>query len=265
MRFGWKSVKLACWLSMGLLLAACGKDSGQQAGEQGAMAQIEGSVIYRERMMLPPGAQVEVQLQDISRADALASVIATVMITPQGGPPYDFAIAYDPATIDSRMRYALRGTISLDDRLLFSSTEYIDPFAGNPVEVLVRRVAEPIKRDGPSLEGTSWVLRTLGNSHAVIGAGGRPVDLQLQDGEQRAGGFSGCNRYMGSYSLEGEVEQGSALSFGMMAGTLMACPEGGEIEQAYLKMLATVTAYKLEGEVLSLLADSEVVAAFTME
>lgn len=264
----WRRVITAGLAAAGLTLAACGGEGPTPvagSGEEAGVAQIEGSVIYRERMMLPPGAEVEVQLQDISRPDALASVMASVIITPEGGPPYDFAIEYDPASIDSRMRYAIRGTISLGDRLLFTSTDYIDPFAGGPVEVLVRRVAEPVQRESPSLEGTTWVLRTLGSSHAVLGADGRPVDLQLLGDEQRAAGFSGCNRYTGGYSLEGESEHGSPLSFGLMAGTLMACPEGGDIEQPYLQMLSTVTAYRLQGEVLALLADGEVVASFTPE
>jgi putative lipoprotein len=135
-------------------LTACG--SGQEAvtaGSKpgdGAMARIEGAVFYRERMMLPPGAEVEVQLQDISRPDALATVLASVLIIPEGGPPYPFVIDYDPATIDQRMRYALRATIAVGDRLMFSSTDYIDPFSGNPVQVLVRRVAEQVQRDGPA-------------------------------------------------------------------------------------------------------------------
>ncbi len=110
------------------------------------MSRIEGEVFYRERMMLPPGAEVEVQLQDISRADALATVMATVIQRPESGPPYPFAIEYDPGTIDPRMRYALRATISLGDKLLFTSTEYIDPFAGNPLKIMVQRVAEPVDR-----------------------------------------------------------------------------------------------------------------------
>lgn len=65
--------------------------------------------------------------------------------------------------------------------------------------------------------------------------------------------------------MEGESQHGTPLSFGMMAGTLMACPEGGDIEQSYLQMLGTVTAYRLEGEVLSLLAGGEIVASFTPE
>lgn len=113
----------------------------------GDMAKIEGSVFYRERMLLPPGVEVEVQLQDISKADAMATVLATVTMTPEGGPPYPFVIEYDPAGIDSRMRYALRASISASDRLMFASTDYIDPFKGNPVEVLVRRVPEPVQRE----------------------------------------------------------------------------------------------------------------------
>ena len=145
-------------LTLGLM-AACGPDQGYDAsaGGESTVARIEGNVIYRERMMLPPGAQVEVQLQDISRADALASVLATVMLTPEDGPPYPFAIEYDPARVDPRKRYALRATIAVDGRMLFSSNEYIDPFsgggrpgnpaAGAPLEVLVQRVPEAVNSD----------------------------------------------------------------------------------------------------------------------
>ena len=127
-----------------LALAAC--DSGPGADSATASGRIEGSVVYRERMMLPPGAEVEAQLQDISRADALAMVMESVLLTPEGGPPYPFAIEYDARRIDPRKRYALRATISVNDRLMFTTTDYIDPFAdtgGAPLEVLVRRVAEP--------------------------------------------------------------------------------------------------------------------------
>lgn len=110
-----------------------------------AVARIEGSIFYRERMMLPSEALIEVQFQDISQADAMASVLATVELAARGGPPYAFAIDYDPARIDKRRRYALRASISVGDNLMFTSTDYIDPFSGNPVEILVSRVAEPIK------------------------------------------------------------------------------------------------------------------------
>jgi putative lipoprotein len=228
------------------------------------VAFIKGQVVYRERMMLPPEAEIEVQLQDISRADAMATIMATVLLKAEGGPPYPFSIEYNPAQIDPRMRYALRATISVEDQLLFTSTDYIDPFGdGSPVEVLVRRVAEPVSRGGPALEGTVWQLQTLRGEPAAPGAEGKPVDLELLAETSRVGGFSGCNRYMGSYSKEGATERGSPLSFGPLAGTMMACQQGGELEQQYLKSLGGVTAFTIEGDVLSLLSGNDIVATFT--
>jgi putative lipoprotein len=252
-----------CVLLVVFGLVACGDEREEKmAGEPAAMGRIEGSVIYRERMMLPPGFDVEIQLQDISRADAMATTLASVLLTPEGAPPYNFVIDYDPATIDSRLRYALRATISNGEQLLFTSTDYIDPFKGNPVEILVRRVPEAVRREGPSLGGGTWVLQTLAGEPASPGAGGKPVDIQFTAGEQRAAGFSGCNRYTGSYVREGVAGEGSPLKFGPMAGTMMACEDGGELEQNYLQILNRVTAFRLDGDILSLLAGSEVLATF---
>jgi putative lipoprotein len=134
---------LALLLATVVGLAACGSDADSDntgSGEDTAMGRIEGSVTYRERMMLPPGAQVEIQLQDISLADAPADVLATVLLTPKGGPPYAFAIEYDPARIDPRKRYGLSARIEVGRQLMFINMDYIDPFAGNPLEVLVNRV-----------------------------------------------------------------------------------------------------------------------------
>jgi len=124
------------------LTACSGKEPVGGEPPAAKIARIEGTVFYRERMMLPPGSEVEVQLQDISRPDAPATVLASVLLAPEGAPPYEFGIDYDRAAIDSRMTYSLRATISFDGRLLFGSTEYIDPFQGAPVEILVHRVAE---------------------------------------------------------------------------------------------------------------------------
>ena len=260
----WVPGFFVCLLLFGL--AACGGNNGGEAAGTGsgadAVARIEGTVFYRERMLLPPGAEVEIQLQDISRADAMATVLAAVLLHPQSGPPYHFAVEYDPATIDKRMRYALRATISEGDRLLFSSNEYIDPFQGNPVEILVTRVPEPVRREAPVLEGATWTLQTLGGEPAGNGAGGKPLDIQFVASEMRAGGFSGCNRYTGGYSRDGADQRGSPLKFGPIAGTLMACEEGSDLEQKYLQMLGGVTAFRLDGDTLQLLAGPEVVATF---
>lgn len=263
MRAIWRLAPRLLALSVVLGLAACGGEhQAETVGDSADMARVEGAVVYRERMLLPPGAGLEIQLQDISRADADATVLASVLLSPEGAPPYGFAIDYDPARIDPRMRYALRATIYSGDELLFTSTDYIDPFQGNPVEILVQRVPEAVRRAGPGLEDGVWVLDTLAGELASAGAGGKPVDLRFDGAEQRAAGFSGCNRYTGGYVREGVAEQGSPLSFGPLAGTRMACAEGGELEQNYLRLLGVVNAFTLEGDTLTLLAGPEVVATF---
>jgi putative lipoprotein len=65
-------------------------------------------------------------------------------MTPQGGPPFAFAIDYDPNRIDERRRYALRASITLDGNLMFTTTEYTDPFQPGPIEMTVERVPQRV-------------------------------------------------------------------------------------------------------------------------
>lgn len=262
-------------------LAACGQEqpaAPPKAGEGPAVAVIEGEVYYRERIMLPPGAELEVQLEDISRADAMATVITTVSYSLDGGPPYPFSLEYDPSRIEARMRYALRARITREGKLLFTNTEYIDPFSGNPVKILVqgmaRAPAEPAPAEPPAPGKTddgaassgddaiTWILESLEGEPAPAGAGGKPIDLRMDPVEQRAGGFSGCNRYMGGFSSDGSSTHGTPISFGPMAGTMMACPDGADAERKYLGALGRVDNYRMEGDTLTLAAGSEVVATF---
>lgn len=267
---GMKSIAVRCkeLLAVLVLAAVVGCSGGDDMSAPGTvaggsqMATIEGNVVYLERMLLPPGVEVEVQLQDVSRPDAMAAVLATVSMTPEGGPPYPFVIEYDPNNIDSRMTYALRATIVHGDRLMFTNTDYINAFSGNPVEVLVRRVPEAVHPAGPPLEGQVWQLHTLEGEPAAPGAGGKPVDILFDAEAMRASGFSGCNRYSGGYVREGDYAHGSPLSFTPLAGTMMACEEGGELERRYLQLLGTVSAFHLKGDTLSLLAGAETVATF---
>jgi len=245
-------------------------------GEGTEVAKIEGEVFYRERIKLPPGAELEVQLEDISRADAMATVIATVNYKLALGPPFPFAIEYDPARIDESMRYALRARITAGGQLRFTNTEYIDPFAGNPVKVLVQSVARPQVAAGTAPESEEidgsqgdesetavWILETLLGEQAPAGEGGAPVDLQMSVGDSSVTGFSGCNRYRGGFTEEGSSTRGTPIKFGPLASTMRACAQGGDLEQRYLKVLGTVDAYRMQGETLALLAGDDVVATFT--
>ena len=110
-----------------------------------AMAQtIKGTATYRERMALPAGAVFEATIEDVSRADAPASEIATTRVASPGNPPIAFAIAYDQARIDSSHRYVVRAKILLDGKLLFASdvaTPVITRSSPTTVSMMLRRVA----------------------------------------------------------------------------------------------------------------------------
>jgi putative lipoprotein len=121
------------------LLAAPSVGAAQAAGA------VTGEVYYLERVLLPPAAQVNVQLQDVSRADAPAIVVSEQNLTPGGvGPPYAFRLPYDPARIQATNTYVVRAQIRAGDQLLFTSTQsYPVITRGAPtsgVRVLVQRV-----------------------------------------------------------------------------------------------------------------------------
>ena len=126
-----------------LLLVGCGDQAEQvtepeQAPDNSLMQVISGEVFYRERIALPPGAEVLVTLEDQSRADATATILTDYThVVDDDQQPFAFRLVYDPAAIDERMTYGLRARIMQDGKLLFTSTEHVDPFAGNPVRILV--------------------------------------------------------------------------------------------------------------------------------
>jgi len=93
------------------------------------------------------------------------------------------------------------------------------------------------------LDDTSWTLTAWkqadGKVRTVPFANlGAPITLTLSTagGQRHASGFSGCNRYTGTYML-----RDGKLSFGPLAGTRMACASaGGKLESDYLDALAHV-------------------------
>lgn len=96
------------------------------------------------------------------------------------------------------------------------------------------------------LDDTQWDLANWtdakGQPRAVphgAESGGQPLtlDFSTASGHRRASGFSGCNRFTGTYDLKD-----GKLSFGPLAGTRMACMSGAgaALEQPYLDALAHI-------------------------
>ncbi len=60
---------------------------------------MQGTAAYRERIALPADAVFKAQLQDISRADAPATVLGRSTLVLAGQPPLRFEIAYDETAV----------------------------------------------------------------------------------------------------------------------------------------------------------------------
>jgi len=87
----------------------------------------------------------------------------------------------------------------------------------------------------------------------------RQPHLVLDAKGGRAAGSGGCNRFTGTYELEGE-----RLSFGPLSAGRKTCPNGRYVESAFLKALEETARYRLEGDALALLAaDGRLVATLT--
>ena len=81
---------------------------------------VSGTVSYRERMALLPGVEIKVELVDVSRADAPATVIASQTISPDGKQvPIPFEIAYDTAEIEPNHTYAVQARIEARGKVRF--------------------------------------------------------------------------------------------------------------------------------------------------
>ncbi|MGL4285894.1 MAG: YbaY family lipoprotein [Phreatobacter sp.] len=209
-------------------------------GATAAPMTLRGTVSYRERMALPPGAVVEVKLIDVSLADAPARTIAETRVAAGPGSPIRYRLRFDRAEIQPRRSYALQARISLGDRLLFITTTRHTVFAGGPnrTDIRVERVGG--QAAGPQQPGPTgrWLAEDIGGSGVIdrlqsvleIGANGR------------VSGTGGCNRIGGTASVTG-----SAISFGRMISTQMACtPAAMNQEHKFITALEAARSWRID-------------------
>jgi len=141
-----KSIAVAC---LTLMLAAC------QISKAEPTASVRGEATYLERIAVPPGAQLEVRLLDVSRADAPSETIGGVTLSSIGQPPYPFEIAYRPDQIVSSHQYVVQARLMHDGRLLFITDQaYPVITRGYPTEMqlVLKRVGAPPPASTPGAD-----------------------------------------------------------------------------------------------------------------
>lgn len=214
----------------GLLLAAAVPATPALA----APRVLRGTVSYRERMALPPGAIVEVKLLDVSLADAPSRTVAETRVSGRRIPA-SWTLRFDSRRIEPRHSYALQARILDGGRLLFITTERHSVFTGGPdnTDIWVQRVAGD---DRPPAAATfpvgSWRLTSLG-SKDVPGSIATTIAIAA-DG--KVSGRGGCNGFGGNATLRGRT-----IRFSRMVSTMMACaPDVMAQERSFLDGLGRV-------------------------
>lgn len=130
------------------------------------MEQLNGTVSYRERIALPAETEVRVALEDVTRADKPAKLVAEQLIRPSTHSvpqvPIPFSLNYDARAIEPKHQYRLVADIrDAANRELWRSMEIdadaksgsdaapIDPFAlankTGPIEIMLKRVGDADK------------------------------------------------------------------------------------------------------------------------
>jgi len=247
-------------LLAGIALAACAAPAGGP-GQPGTSlsGSLTGNVTYRERIALDPSAVIEVELLDVSKADAPAEVIASQTIEADGKQvPIPFELTYDPAKIDPRFTYAVAARILVNGELRWISQESNRVLTqGNPtsnVEIVVGAV--PAGTHG--LPDQEWTLRSMVVDGVEVGLEESVSTTIRFAADGKYSGSGGCNNYTGSYT-----RQGNTISLGGAAATLKACPTGMEQEAKFFATLPQVSTFEITAEGLRLSsADGQTTLAF---
>ena len=138
------------FLLAALLTVGCSSVHTASDGGGAPAARVTGTVTYLQRVALPPTAVVKVQLVDVSRADAAATVLGEQTIAAGGKQvPFAFEIPYDPAKVQPNYSYAVQARIEDGGKLLFINDQrYAVITRGAPthVDMVLRAVGSAAPR-----------------------------------------------------------------------------------------------------------------------
>lgn len=231
------------------------KKPGENADTQ-PNATVSGNVTYMQRVALPTGSVVEVELRDTSRADAPAEILAKNKITTTGqNVPIPYTLNYDPTKIVENNSYSVAAKITIDGKLSWISTVNIPVITrGNPtnnVEILVSQANTETTppssgQTNAPLVGTewAWVRTTYPNKAALTAPTGNKFVMTLK-ADKTISSSTDCNGLGGNYVVNGEV-----LSFSEFISTLRYCEDSPETQ--YSQDLRQTSSYVISGNELRL-------------
>jgi heat shock protein HslJ len=101
--------------------------------------------------------------------------------------------------------------------------------------ILFSACTPPAKNEPPKLDNTSWYALNIGDLTPA-----QDKSSTLYFGKDGISGSTGCNRYFGSHTLEGEK-----ITFSQIGSTMMFCEETAQQETAFLNALKAAAGYRV--------------------
>lgn len=118
---------------------------GPQHTVQAQRTYVTGTIVARERVIVPRDAVAYVQLVDLSRGGARGVVVAERVYRDYRGAPIRFELPYEAERLQRRGRYVVRAEVRSRDRVLYTtpaSTPVVTRGAVRDVEVPLQRNRE---------------------------------------------------------------------------------------------------------------------------
>lgn len=205
---------------------------------------VDVTVTYRERIALPPDAELEMEIADISLADAPSKSMIYSRI-PIERVPVTVRLGVEDDRIDERHTYSVRGRIYSGDTVIFRSDTVTPVFTrGAPDEVTLLLVQAAQPPASNPIAGVNWMMFEQGGRMFV----GEDPPTIVFDTDGTFGLYGGCNRFTGKATIgDGTIDFPDAF-----AGTRKACvPPRSDLESAVLQAIASTTGYVRNGDLMT--------------
>ncbi|WP_370180004.1 META domain-containing protein [Alteriqipengyuania sp.] len=242
-----KSNLLFTAAALAMSLSACATVPNDTGASQVAMVEtISGTLTYRERVALPPSAQMEIVVSDITLGRNEELILSRKVITiGQASPPIPFSIDVSKLNLSDGPLYGLRAFIrEPDGTIMFRTSEpFLLNLRSNTVDIGDIRLSmtspdDPGLAGIPGLQDGAWRVTQIAGD--VVPRDSAPTMTFATDG--RLYGSTSCNRFNSSYSLDG-----TSLEVGTVAATKRACEAGlMQQERRFLDAISLIENASLE-------------------
>lgn len=114
------------------------------------MLLVKGTIVFEEDVTLPAGATAEVRVEEVSRADAAATVIAREVVRDLGAGGERRAVPFSihGAALDPRRRYTVRAHVDVDGDGEVGVGDFVStvsyPIAADRLPATVSIVVRPV-------------------------------------------------------------------------------------------------------------------------